>query len=789
MAAPVIQPSFAAGELSPNLYSRVDLDKFHTGAATLRNMIVDYRGGVSSRAGTAFIAKAFNQNAFSKVRLVKFEFSVTQTYVLELGNNYMQVYQNGGQVQKDGGPYRLATPWTGPDLALLKFAQSNDVITIVNPNHPPYNLSRLADDNWVLERVDLDKFVPPPKLESVVSTATLSNPATNPTIYQQDSMYDYVATAVNSKGQESLASIRAYTRTYSFEQVQVTNVITLSYEGQADYFNFYRARTYVAAAANANAFPPTGQAYGFIGSSQSFSFSDSNVVPDFARTPPKHRNPFAPGQIIAIRATSQGMNYSPRTTITITDATGTGAAAIPLIDNSSKKLIGATITQAGRDYTNPTFTIVDPTGAGSGAALTADIGPKTGTYPGVVTYFQQRKLYAATINQPSTYWASRSGQFDNFDVTIPTVDSDALTFTLAALEQNPIKYMIPMQNGLVVLTGGAAWLVSGGDNKSALTPTSVNQTPQIYNGCADVQPLVIGYNILYVQQKGYVVQDVKYDFLSSVYTGEDRTYLASHLFENRTIVEWAWAEQPNRLVWAVTSDGKLLSLTYIPDQKIFGWALHETDGFVESVCVVPEAREDAVYLVVRRTGGRCVERMASRQGWTTTLNAWALDSALKYSGPPVSQVSGLDHLVGKTVSIIADGQAVGESVVQADGSVFLATPASTILVGLGFDTEFRSMYLDFPLQPTPQGRRKTFNAVTFRLVAAKGVSVGRFSNNVVPLKDDRAAADLRLVSDDIRAGFPGQWESKGQIYAKGTRGLPWTLGAIIPEVSIGDGNG
>lgn len=784
MSAPVIQPSFAAGELSPYLYARVDLDKFHTGAALLRNLFVDYRGGVSSRAGTRFVALAGSQDPALRVRLIQFQFSVDQTYSLELGHQYLRVLKNGGIVFSGGVPYTLPTPWQGPDIPLLKFAQSNDVVTITHPNYPPYDLARLADDNWELSPVRFGTTQDVPLIAAVVTADSTPQTPGNPTTYIKNVFYDYVATAVNADGQESAASARGWVMGYSFEQVQVTNTIILFNSPGASYYNFYRARTFVSSTA---LFPPQGQTYGFIGTSLGGTLSDSNITPDFARTPPANKDPFLPGQVLGVTVVSPGANYTEQATFTITDPTGSGAVIRPLVDNINRNIQGGIVVRGGVGYTNPTVVVDDP-GGGTGASVGLRVGPNSGTYPSVVTYFQQRKFFAATANQPSTYWATRTGQFNNMDSSIPTMDNDALSFTLAALQQNPIKFMIPMQNGLVVLTGGAAWLVTGAGQNEALTPTSVKQTPQIYNGCADVPPLVIGYNILYVQEKGYVVQDVKYDFLTSVYTGEDRTYLASHLFEDRTIVEWAWAEQPHRIVWACTSDGKLLSLTYIPEQKVYGWAQHETQGFVESVCVIPEGREDFLYLVVRRNGVRCLERMETRQGWISMLDVWGLDAALRYVGPATGVVSNLSHMANQVASVVADGEYLGELPVGADGRLTLPRQASNILVGYGYDTEFRSMYLDIPMQPTPQGRRKTMTAMTLRLLESRGVSAGRTDGqDKVPLKDN--AQGPELISDDVRVLLATAYETKGQVDVQGTRGMPWTLTAIIPEVAMGDGNG
>src|SRR5258708_5195489 len=95
MGQPVIQTSFNSGEWSPALNARVDMAKYHSGAALLRNMFVDYRGGATARAGTKYIIQT---KLTSTVRLIPFQASFTVSYVLEFGNGYIRFINNGAPV-------------------------------------------------------------------------------------------------------------------------------------------------------------------------------------------------------------------------------------------------------------------------------------------------------------------------------------------------------------------------------------------------------------------------------------------------------------------------------------------------------------------------------------------------------------------------------------------------------------------------------------------------------------------------------------------------------------------
>jgi hypothetical protein len=141
-------------------------------------------------------------------------------------------------------------------------------------------------------------------------------------------------------------------------------------------------------------------------------------------------------------------------------------------------------------------------------------------------------------------------------------------------------------------------------------------------------PIVIDYNILYVQTEGSAIRNLQYNFLASIYTGSDITLFSNHLFYPKSVLDWAYQDTPFKIIWCIMSDGNLLSLTYVKDQEIMGWTRHETvGGAYESVAVVQEGTGDAVYFSVNRGGVRFIERMADRV-FTQIDDAWSLDAAL-----------------------------------------------------------------------------------------------------------------------------------------------------------------
>ena len=149
----LIQPSFARGELTPELHRRIDLSSYAIGAETVKNMIVLPRGGLQSRAGTKFLGET--KTSSKKSRLIPFIYSTEQAYMLEFGNGYMRVWKDGGIVL-DGSSniYELVTPYTDSDIWNIKTEQSADVLYIVCEGFSPRKITRTGHAAWTIEECD-----------------------------------------------------------------------------------------------------------------------------------------------------------------------------------------------------------------------------------------------------------------------------------------------------------------------------------------------------------------------------------------------------------------------------------------------------------------------------------------------------------------------------------------------------------------------------------------------------------------------------------------------------------
>lgn len=281
-------------------------------------------------------------------------------------------------------------------------------------------------------------------------------------------------------------------------------------------------------------------------------------------------------------------------------------------------------------------------------------------YPAEVEFFSDRLIFAATPREPQTTWFSRSGAYYDYGRSTPIVDDDAIAATLNARQQNAIRELVPLDK-LIMLTTGGEWRTDGGQD-DVLAPTTISFKPQSYNGAAQIPALVIGNTALYIQDRGYIVRDISYQFDVDGYTGGDLTVFSSHLTEGKPIAGWAFQKTPFSVVWVVRADGVLLALTYMREQEVVGWTPMVIDGFVESVCCVPEGGEDAVYIAVRRTINgltkRYVERMASRLIFDIRESRF-LDSFLTFDGRgdgiKTMTATAATWLVGDSVTITASG--------------------------------------------------------------------------------------------------------------------------------------
>lgn len=412
----------------------------------------------------------------------------------------------------------------------------------------------------------------------------------------------------------------------------------------------------------------------------------------------------------------------------------------------------------------------------------------SGDYPAAASYFEQRRCFAGTSNKPQNIWMTKSGTESNLNYSLPTRDDDAIQFRVAAREANTIRHIVPLVD-MLLLTSSAEWRVTS-VNSDAITPSTISVKPQSYNGANNVQPVIISNNIIYCAARGGHVREMAYAYQANGYVTGDLSLRAPHLFDGYSVVDMAYVKAPYPIVWAVSDSGKLLGITYIPEQQIGAWHCHDTDGSFESCAVVAEGQEDVLYLVVKRTidgnEKRYVEFLHSRS-FEDQADAYFVDCGLTYDGAAATTIGGLDHLEGKTVNILGDGAVMPQAVVTG-GEIIVSEEVSKAHIGLPITADIKTLPLAFEAEAAGQGRPKNVDRVWLRVYRSSGIFVGPDMDNLTEVKQrtfEAYGSPPALKTDEIGIDVKPSWGANGQVVVRQQDPLPLTVASMSLETSIG----
>lgn len=684
--------SLNAGELSPLLEGRTDFAKYKKGLKLCENWIPLVQGPLTRRPGTKFVAEV--RTSAKKVRIVAFEFSTTQAYIIEFGDQYCRFYKDRGQILASpgdpfsadfsedfgDGAYEVETPYLEADLADLYFAQSADVLYIAHPDYAPRKLSRTGHTAWTLTTIE---FKDGPYLAANTSATTIAPSATS------------------------------------------GNGITLT------------ASTAIFAAED---------------------------VGRLVRV--KHSSTWGYAEITAFTSTTQ-------------------------VTADVKSDFGATTASA--DWRLGVWS------EGTG-------------YPAAVTFYGDRLFLGGATMYPQRIDGSVVGDYENFAPSSTdnvVADDNAVAYALNANNVNVVKWMSDDEKGLIVGTIGGEWIVRPSNQGEALTPTNVNAKRSTrYGTKSGVMPIGAGKATLFVQRAGRKLRELAYVFEDDGFRAPDMTVTSSHITKGG-VVEMAYQQQPQSIVWAVRGDGVLLGFTYEREQEVLAWHKHPIGGtfgsggaVVESVAVIPNPAGDAdeLWLVVKRTINGSTKRYIEylTEIWTDEeggptgdqADAFFVDCGLTYDGSPATTISGIEHLEGETVAILADGATHPHKTVSG-GAITLDRSASTVQVGYGYQSNGWTERVEGGSQNgTAQGKTKRINRITVRLWQALGLKMGPNANSLDPLifrtASDPMGAPPPLFSGDKDISNPSTYEKDGRIYFRVDDPLPCTILALMPDVGVYD---
>ena len=420
---------------------------------------------------------------------------------------------------------------------------------------------------------------------------------------------------------------------------------------------------------------------------------------------------------------------------------------------------------------------------------------KAGTYPHRCGFFGNRLFFARSNAKPKTLWSSTSGGYEAFTPSGKDGDvEDDHAFLSTVAGDKGIEILWLVEGKVLQFGTQAAARIFQSTDGDLVAPDNRKQSRESSDGSADVQPVQIGNVTLYVEYGGRAVREMVYSFQEDAYITPDASILSEHLLK-AGVKDWDYAQTPNSTVWIATKDGKLVSLTYERSQQTVGWAQHDVGGAVESVCAIPGDDNTEIWMIVRReingTTKRYVERLLDPfDGDLHTLEDYAhFDCQARYEGAAISSVTGLDHLEGETVGVMADGIDLGDVAVSS-GQITLPfdRSASKIAVGLRYASRFTT--LTPPIQDqrgSGLGRKRKVSFLNISFMETVDI---RFGSHDLP--DDKLKyifaspqEDELAVMPDLKDGIKrvaveGSWDDDGRGQATGLidSGYPSTIRAV-----------
>jgi hypothetical protein len=831
--------NWTAGELSDRLDGRTDLTRYFNGAKSLENFLVYPAGGAARRPGTKFIHEV--KVSANAARLIPFEFNTTtaNTYVLEFGNNYFRVYQDGGIVTETGKTISGATKANPVVITATSHGFSNgdhviigSVAGMVELNGVTGIVANKTTNTFELTDVDgtninssaFTTYTSGGTASKIVEVTTTYTTAQLPEIkFTQSADVMYIT--------HSSHPVRKISRTSNTDWT-ITDVTFIN-------------GPYLDENATTTTLTPNGRS----GSITLTASGDTFVSTDVGRLVKIYNGyakitAFTSATVVTATVQTDELgiaeilpSYASNTISFVEgDPSSTGSSHNDFIRDSNKQFViegfteGMTITASGasngannRDYeivkvTSDEITLVpvDDVVAESASNTITLVGKLNATdefslgafsettgFPRACAFYEQRLVFAGTTSQPQALFFSVAGDFEN--MTESDTDSSAMNYTIGSNQVNRILYLASARSMVVGTTGGE-FVVRASGTDEPITPTNIQIKQQATYGSADVQPVQAGSYTLFVQRAKRKLRELGYVYDTDAYQAVDLTILADHVSENG-LVELAYQQEPFSLVWAATGDGRLIGMTYRREEQVVAWHQHKlggsfttggvttNHGIVENLAVIPgELNQDNLYMVVKRTINgatrRYVEILSAIDFGTDIQDAIFVDSSLTYTGSSTSSLSGLDHLEGQSVSILEEGAAHPDKTV-ASGSITTDRATTKAQVGLSYTSTLKTVRLEAgSASGTAQGKIKKIHSVVVRFFRTVGASVGTNLDNTdtIPFRDSSDPTDtaVPLFTGDKTIEAQPSWDTEGSIVVKQTQPLPMTIVGIYPRVVVQD---
>src|SRR5262245_41108498 len=808
-----ILTNFTAGEISPRVFGRVDLGKYQNGARELTNVTVLPQGGARKRGGTLNVAEV--KDSDPDAILVPFVFSTTQAYMLEFGPGYIRFFKDRGIIFKtsfgitaitkgtttelevgahtltvgnriivagvlgtaelnnrefevsaitatsitidvvstsygdfisDGDVYKIyevVTPFDAADLRRMNYTQSADTLYLFNDQWPITLLKRLDHADWTLETANVEEgpFLDMNTDETNRVSIDVASGAGIMTFSEDTLNAAHVGALFRIWEEANGSTTFGYATWAPGATVTVANNSFWEYKG-----NVY----YVVSGGG-----------GTMASTASF---------------PTHTK----GEADVFYSTASGIarmryEHSGYCVVQITNVVDTKNANVVVVKNRTP-------------YT--------AYGARSSSQWQEGAWSDYRGYPTTGTFHEQRLVAANTEYQPTTLWGSMLDAYLKF--RDGDKDDEAYQYTISSDQVDAIKHMSTTKRLVVNATSGE-YIVAASNLSEAISPTNIKISRETSFGIADVKPVRAGPAILFAQRWGKNtnpsrrLRELVYNFQTDSYVAPDLTVLSEHI-TYPGIIQGAYVASPDLMIWYARSDGDIAAMTYERDQQVVGRPHHSLGGggMVKHVAAIPGDEGDELWLITERSVGSEVVRhievgMQGMPDGAGLIDAFFLDDALAYQGLPTSVITGLWHLNGTSVSVLADGVPVHGLLVNS-GAITLPIPAGKVVIGFPYKSRIKTLHVEAGAQGgTAQGQVGRVFEIIARLqnaVGGKYGSEGQLANgklDPIPYReaDEPLETAIPLFNGDKVLPFDGEWDRDRYIVIEHEEPLPFTLTAII----------
>jgi hypothetical protein len=635
----------------------------------------------------------------------------------------MRFYTDGGLLVSGGSAVEVATPYSVTEIFELNYTQSADVIFFAHKNHEPAKLTRTTATSFTFSDIT---FTDGPYLDENITDTTLYASADTGTV-------------------TITASADLFTSADVGRLIRFREVLEVTYDEWAAGTSY----------SNNEFVRYNGHVYKQVTGSTQTS----------GNTPPVHTSG---------TETYGAIDWEYR-------HDDTGYAKITVF--TSATVVTAVVQEDDGGISVLPHNVIGPSNATKKWSLGAFGGDQG--FPRAVAFYEERLYYAGTTGQPQTIFGSVTADFENH--TPGTEDDKAINVTIASDQVNVIKHMI-QGRFLQILTSSAEFTLSGGTGTQPVTPTNVNVLRETTFGASNVRPVRAGSSTIMVQKGQTKVKEITFNLDVDGLTGRDLTVLAEHL-ARVGLDDMTWQQEPELVLWFVRSDGELLGLSYDPQNNTIAWHEHTLGGtgVVESIASIPSGSEDQVYLSVKRTINsvetRHIVYMKPIYFGADVTDAFYVDSGLTYSGSATTTISGLDHLEGETVQILADGAAHADKTVSS-GSITLDRSSTKVHVGYSYNSVVETLRMEAGADDgVSQGKIKRIHGVTVRFLDSVGAEVGPDANNLdrIPFRDSSMAMDeaVPMFDGDKEIFFPSGYDNDARVLVRQTQPLPMTILAIM----------